>query len=109
MAKSDEKNFGPKIVAQMMGACIGSYIEYGVTKKELVGLVKDMYVGIEKSLRDQGTPVGFGTLTDVALNAQVERLKRMVAQEQLPEERSAALWYLLGQVEDLVQKIKDDM
>lgn len=106
---SDEKNFGPKIVALMMGTCIGSYIEYGVTRREMVGLVKDMYDGIVRKLSDQNIGVGFGDVSDSALDCKVERLKRMVSKDQLPEERGAALWYLLGQVEDLVQEIKDEM
>jgi len=54
-----DKDYGPTIVAQMLGVCIGSYIGHGVTKREFVKLAADMYTGIAKDLRRQGIEPGF--------------------------------------------------
>jgi hypothetical protein len=109
VSRNDEKNFGPHIAGMMLGVCLGSYIEYGVTKEELLALVAGMYDGIVAQISEQDLEPGFGDLTDERLDAQVARLKNMVTNNQLPEERGAALWYLLGQFEDELARIKVKM
>lgn len=109
MAPRDEKNYGPQIVGLMLGVCIGSYIEYGVTKEELKDLVDDMYDGIVGQLKLQDLEPGFGKLTNAAIESRLARLKNLVVNNHLPEERDAALWYLLGQFERELQLIKDEM
>lgn len=108
-SRTEEKNYGPHIVGMMLGVCLGSYVEYGVSKEELRDLVGGMYDGIVAQIREQGLEPGFGALTDGELHTRLERLKNMVLWHQLPIDRDSALWYLLYQFEDELNRIKEKM
>ena len=109
MASSDEKNYGPRVVGLMLGACVGSYIEYGVTKDELTELVCDMYDGIVAQIGEQGLELGFGDFADANFETRIDRLRSIVANGQLPATRDAACWYLISQFEDEIERIKEGM
>ncbi len=103
---NENKNYGPSVVAVMLGTCIASYIEYGVTKNEVVGMVEDVYSAIVDQLPDDIEP-GFGKLTNDALDAEAARFAHMVSNGQLPEDHKEALWFLVGQVESMVKRLKE--
>jgi len=44
-------------------------------------------------------------MSDPVYEASLARLRRIVEYDQLPDGRGAALWYLLGQVEDEMKKL----
>jgi hypothetical protein len=107
MGKSDEKNFGPHIVGMMLGTCIGSYIEYGVTRKELVRLVKDQYDGIVATLKQQGIHPGFGKLSDENLCKTAGKLReQLLAEPSIGPDRKAAF---VGTLDELVKLIVEKM
>ena len=44
--KDEERDFGPADIGAMQGVCVGLYIKNGVSKKDLLGLIGDLYDGI---------------------------------------------------------------
>lgn len=104
---SKDKNFGPVVLGQMLGAIAGGYQQYGVTKKEFVRMARDVYDGVERASAQVGLNPGWGAASDVNIKRALDRLRSMVANDQLPEERVEALWHLIGQVEDEINKIRE--
>lgn len=58
--ESADKDYGPMAVGAILGSCIGSYIQYGVTRDELLELVGEMYDAIKPNFDSwvKGEPSG---------------------------------------------------
>lgn len=101
-----EKDYGPVAIGGILGVCIASYIRNGVTREEFVNLAGETYDGILTKVEELG---GAPALVPTAIKSQMDRLKRMVAHGQVPDTKDEALWFLLGQFEDAITKIRDEM
>ena len=76
--RSDDKAFGPSIVAQMLGVCVASYVGFGVTRKEFKGVVLGIYDATVKVLKENGIEPGYEARRDpqaVAIDAQDQLAK----------------------------------
>lgn len=51
MSDSSDKDFGPSVVAAMLGVCIASYVEHDVTKEEFLELAGDIYDGVAEATK----------------------------------------------------------
>ncbi len=58
--KATGKSYGPRIVASFLNDCIYSYIEYGITRDEVVELVGVMYDEVLEDCEAGGIGLGFG-------------------------------------------------
>lgn len=48
---ADDKDYGPKEIAAIVGVCVGSYICHRVTKQEVLELVGEIYEDIVNHAR----------------------------------------------------------
>jgi hypothetical protein len=107
MATSDEKNYGPGIASMMLGVCLGSYIEYGVTKEEMLELVASMYDGILQEIAEEHElRPSFGLLSDRALEVRIDRLKLLLAESDLPDRAKTVV---LAMVTDELNFVREHM
>ncbi len=58
------KNYGPKLAAAMLGACVGSYIDLGVTKEELCSLVASLYDQLVSAGAACGLEIGSNPMSE---------------------------------------------
>ena len=94
------KNFGPGIVAAFLGMVVASYIEYGVTRDELLELVGSQYDGIVATLAKEGVEPGYGKLSDAAIAAELARIRRNAGANQYPDRDS-----LIADFEETLKRV----
>ena len=94
------RDYGPTIVASILGTCVSSYIDHGVTRDEMLELVGEIYDGIIKTMAAHGIePGGAQRRVDAALAA----LRDGAAAA--PDDRAEAIEYMVVLCEQVVRSV----